>query len=194
MAENEKPEMTNETDTLEAAVERLKEKEKRTVELEREVAELKAENEKLRSGLKSTSGRVLEGGTGSAAPTVGKNNKLFIIDAVAMFRHNLRSLLLGSGFEVVGEAGFPDEATIIEDVLQKRPDMVTIDFRMPGLESEKVIGRIRSSLPNAKVVIVSAELSPDEIHSLIKAGAHGFITKPVHRDRLITVLEGLSST
>lgn len=179
MAENEKRGLSEVLEELEAVSERLALEEEKSAGLSREIAEMKAEIEKVRPDP-----------VGEANQT---NLRVLLIDGVLMFRHNLRLLLEASGFEVVGEVGTSDEAAIMESLLLTNPDIVTIDYYMYGLERTRVISKIRSSLPDAKIVIISAELSPSELQSSLEAGAHDFVTKPIQKEQLVSVLERLLS-
>lgn len=61
--------------------------------------------------------------------------------------------------------------------LYKNPSIITLDYSLPDMPGEKVLGQIRSQDPNISVIIVSAQ---EKIHTaveLLKSGAYDYITK-----------------
>ena len=69
--------------------------------------------------------------------------------------------------------------------LHKNPAVVTLDYSLPDMPGEKVLGEIRSFDPNINVIIVSAQ---EKIHTaveLLKLGAYDYISKDHEtKDRL----------
>ncbi|MCD6118934.1 response regulator transcription factor, partial [bacterium] len=119
------------------------------------------------------------------------NKNVLIIDHVKMFRISLASMLNANDYKVVGEVWSPDESTIIETLLLKAPSIITIDYNMPELSCGHLIKRIKTTAPDAKIVIISEELSSEEISAMLRAGANDFVTKPVQQIKLLAVLKGL---
>lgn len=175
-------------EALEAILEMLAKKEAQLADLADELDQVKADNEKLRAVIGATAIQTTEENE-ITRPTAAK--KVMIIDHVKMFRINLANILTANGYKVVGEIGIPDEAAVIETLLLKAPSIVTIDYQMPGLNCLQIIKRIKSTAPDVKTVIISAELSLDAIYGLLKAGVNDFVTKPVQQSRLVSVLRSL---
>jgi len=100
-------------------------------------------------------------------------------------------MLNANDYKVVGEVCSPDESTIIETLLLKAPSIITIDFHMPELNCGHLIKRIKTTAPDAKIVVISEELSSEEISAMLRAGANDFVTKPVQQIKLLAVLKDL---
>jgi DNA-binding NtrC family response regulator len=70
--------------------------------------------------------------------------------------------------------------------LYKNPAVITLDYSLPDMPGEKVLGQIRSHDPNINVIIVSAQ---EKIHTaveLLKLGAYDYISKDHEtKDRLL---------
>ncbi len=70
--------------------------------------------------------------------------------------------------------------------LYKNPAIITLDYSLPDMAGEKVLGQIRSHDPNINVIIVSAQ---EKIHTaveLLKSGAYDYISKDHEtKDRLL---------
>lgn len=83
-----------------------------------------------------------------------------------------------------------DPAGVLDALQEFKPDMVLLDFYLPGSNGIEVAQGIRDSghafLP---IVLVSAEHDPDLRFDAIRMGADDFITKPVKPRHLVTTVE-----
>jgi DNA-binding NarL/FixJ family response regulator len=93
--------------------------------------------------------------------------------------------------EVVGEAHSGDE--LIQLVDRRRPDIVLMDLKMPGLHGIDMIGRIRSEFPEVKTVVLSACDDRPTIDSALHAGASAYVLKSAHTVDIASVLRQASS-
>jgi DNA-binding NarL/FixJ family response regulator len=88
-----------------------------------------------------------------------------------LLREGLASLLEGSGFEVVGQAG--DGVRLLELVRDRRPELVVVDIRMPpthtseGLEAARVI---RAEFPETAILVLSAHAEVEHAMELLAGG------------------------
>ena len=100
---------------------------------------------------------------------------MLIVDDQECFRRAAQSLLSATaGFEAIGESASAEEA--IEAAVQLRPELVLVDVRMPGLDGFETSRRIRAVLPDAVVVLVSADPDP-EPDQVEASGAATFVPK-----------------
>lgn len=78
---------------------------------------------------------------------------------------------------------------------QFRPDLIILDYMLPDVNGNVVCQTIRKNdeFANTKIMIVSGVVNPDEIDSLLKAGAQEFVKKPFNIsqivEKIISVLE-----
>ncbi|RDI75718.1 Response regulator receiver domain [Gaiella occulta] len=74
----------------------------------------------------------------------------------------------------------------------QRPDLVLLDLRLPDVDGEEVLRRLRVGpawpLP---VVIVSGDAQLPRAAALEQAGASGYLSKPVDVERLLALVDGL---
>ncbi len=77
--------------------------------------------------------------------------------------------------EIVGEAADGREA--VRQCLQWKPDVVTMDIRMPGVDGIQATGQIRRLLPQVAVLAVSSEAELWTVQQMFAAGASGYILK-----------------
>lgn len=111
---------------------------------------------------------------------------VIIVDDQAPFRMAARMVVqLTDGFDVVGEAETGEESVVM--AAQLRPDLVLMDFNLPGIDGMEATRRIRQSGPKAPVVVMLSTYEADEYGPrAIQAGAATFIPKSeFDPDRLV---------
>jgi CheY-like chemotaxis protein len=75
--------------------------------------------------------------------------------------------------------------------LTASPDLVLLDLHLPDMDGIEVLHRLRSDpmTSDLRVVIVSADASPNQMNRLLAAGAYAYLTKPLDVRRLLEVLD-----
>ena len=101
--------------------------------------------------------------------------RLMLADDHRMLREGLRRSMAEQGFDMVGEARDGAEAVELARVLQ--PDVILMDVTMPELDGVEATRRIRSALPQVKVVMLTMHADQDVLASAIRAGASGYLVK-----------------
>lgn len=78
------------------------------------------------------------------------------------------------------------------DELKSNPDLITLDFRLPDFTGADLFDKIQSFNPDIPVVIISEQQDIETAVSLLKKGAHDYLTKTDDiRDRLVHLLNQL---
>jgi two-component system chemotaxis response regulator CheB len=128
--------------------------------------------------------------------------RVLVVDDSTVVRQILVSMLeTVPGFEVVGQARDGEEAVRLTARL--RPDVITMDIRMPRLDGLGAIRQIMSSTPTPIVVVAASVYEPDRniAFSAIEAGALTVVEKPSGisseayesaRDQLVTTIRLMS--
>jgi DNA-binding NtrC family response regulator len=80
-------------------------------------------------------------------------------------------------------------AQALELVEKTSPDLVLLDYQMPGMNGTEVLRAIRQDQKELPVVIITAHGSIERAVEAIKAGADDFITKPFDPDHLALVIK-----
>lgn len=80
--------------------------------------------------------------------------KVLVVDDTDHVRRMLDTMLSMDGFDVVGTAG--DGETAIAETDQLDPDVVVIDYMMPGMDGLECARQIRQRRPDQLVIIYTA--------------------------------------
>ncbi len=91
--------------------------------------------------------------------------------------------------EVIGTYTFATEA--LKEILEKKPDIVFTDIRMPVISGLEIISKIRENELNTEVIIVSGFAQFEYAKEAIKKGAFDFILKPLDMEENDSLLERL---
>jgi DNA-binding NarL/FixJ family response regulator len=102
-----------------------------------------------------------------------------------------RALERSEGIEVVGEARSPAEAMALID--RRRPDLVLMDLRMPGVRGTEHIEQVRTNWPDVKVVVLSATEDRPSIDAALNSGASAFMVKSVSPSDIGAVLRQVAT-
>jgi two-component system chemotaxis response regulator CheB len=119
-----------------------------------------------------------------AAARTAKPSRILVADDSTFMRRLLTQALRDAGFEVVGEAADGDEALSLYREL--RPDAMTLDLAMPGMDGIGVLRALRGERSSLPVVVVSA-FSPAHGARAVDAlaeGAFDLVAKPAFGEPL----------
>ena len=100
--------------------------------------------------------------------------RVLIIDDEVTARRALGQGLREYGWEVL-EAG--DGTAGLEAAARGRPDVVLLDLRLPGLQGEQVLGRLRVT-SRVPVIVISAKREEDDRVAALDLGADDYLVKP----------------
>jgi DNA-binding NarL/FixJ family response regulator len=104
-----------------------------------------------------------------------------------IFRETLELLLgLRGDFDVVASVGTGQEAVDVCGAL--RPDVVLVDYRMPGLSGAQTTEAVLQVSPETRVVCLTASVSSAEIDELHNAGAIACVAKDEDLDRIVAAI------
>ena len=117
-----------------------------------------------------------------------KGRRLLVVDDGIDSRHLLRGMLEPAGFEVHEAC---DGVQALDAIVQLRPELVLMDWRMPLLDGLEATRRLRAdrSLPQPCVVILAASAFEEARQQALAAGADEFLRKPVEQSRLFRMLQ-----
>jgi DNA-binding NarL/FixJ family response regulator len=110
--------------------------------------------------------------------------RVVVVEDNDVFRNALEVLLtLGGEIEVV--ASEADGERIVERCTELAPDVLIVDYRLPGLDGVQVTRLVRERCPGVAVVALTAAAEAKEREALIEAGASACIGKDRPLDEII---------
>ena len=113
--------------------------------------------------------------------------RILLVDDQALFREGLNTLLsVQPDFQVVGEVSNGEEALRLAAQLQ--PHVVLMDLRMPVLDGVTATRRLRTLLPDCRVIVLTTFDDDEFVFDGLRAGAVGYLLKDVSSDKLFEAL------
>jgi DNA-binding NarL/FixJ family response regulator len=117
--------------------------------------------------------------------------RILIADDHKILREGLTSLLEKQpGFGVVAEA--EDGLNAFAAVKKHRPDIAILDIGMPGLNGIELTRKIRSEMPQTKVIALSMHADRRFVMGILQAGANGYLLKDSAFAELITAVTAVA--
>jgi DNA-binding response OmpR family regulator len=120
--------------------------------------------------------------------------KVLVVDDEHYMRKVVRALLMSIGVRTVFEA--PDGPSGLEMIRLNQPDVVIVDWQMPGLDGAGFVRMVRSPqtfpLPEIPIIMLTGHGERSRVIHAIEIGVNEFLLKPVSskalRDRIVAVL------
>jgi len=120
--------------------------------------------------------------------------KVLVVDDDHYMRKVVRTMLAAIGVKTVYEA--PDGIIGLDVVRKFLPDLVIVDWEMPGLDGAQFVRIVRSPgkfpLPDLPIIILSGHGDRWRVLEAARIGAHEYLLKPVSikslQDRIVAIL------
>jgi response regulator NasT len=94
--------------------------------------------------------------------------RVMVVDDTDHVRGMLVDMLELDGFEVVGQASSGPDA--IRIAAESRPDVIIMDYKMPGMDGLTAARAIRSDRPDQAIILYTAYLDPQLEEQARQAG------------------------
>lgn len=91
------------------------------------------------------------------------------------------------GIQIVGEAA--DTTGLLLAMTNKAPDLVLLDWELPGLPAAQLLRLLRYERPSLKVIAMSSR--PEAREAALEARANAFISKGASPERVLKILNEL---
>jgi CheY-like chemotaxis protein len=120
--------------------------------------------------------------------------KVLLVDDELYMRKVVRTMLMGMGVRTIYEAA--DGPAGLEMIRSVAPDVVILDWEMPGLDGMSFVRMVRSPmtfpLPDVPIIMLTGHGERSRVIEAITVGVNEFLLKPVSskalQDRLVAVL------
>ncbi len=114
-----------------------------------------------------------------------------VADDQQLVRDGLRLILELSGIDVLGEATDGEEAVRL--VLDRRPDVVLMDLRMPRMDGIEATRRIHAAGSPTRVLVLTTFEGEELTFRALRAGACGYLLKDAGGARLVAAVEAAAA-
>ena len=115
------------------------------------------------------------------------SKRVMVVDDSRLVRVQMEDVLRGTDYEVVAHCRSGEDA--VQRYAGVRPDLVTMDIIMPGIDGLETAQVILEEHPDARIIMVSSLAYDDTIEAADRIGAKGFLYKPLERQPFLEALE-----
>jgi DNA-binding NarL/FixJ family response regulator len=116
-----------------------------------------------------------------------------IVDDHEMVREGLRvSLSRAPHIRVLGEAADGESAVALAE--RRKPDVVIMDVRMPGMDGIETTKLLAARVPSAAVLIFTAYDDRTQLTRGLDSGARGYILKEANSEQLVRAIEKVAAS
>jgi DNA-binding NarL/FixJ family response regulator len=114
--------------------------------------------------------------------------RILLVEDNAVFREALELLFsLRDDLDVVGSV--EDGAAVVAACKELDPDVVLMDYRLPGLDGVQATRAVRAECPRSAVVCLTASADGREMEALVAAGATACLTKDQELEEIVDAIK-----
>ena len=114
--------------------------------------------------------------------------RILLVEDNEVFREALELLLgLRSDIEVV--ASVADGTDAVPACVEHDPDVVVMDFRLPGIDGVQATAAVLDACPGAKVISLTGAADEREVEALYEAGVVACLRKDQELDEIVAAIK-----
>jgi DNA-binding NarL/FixJ family response regulator len=118
--------------------------------------------------------------------------RVVLADDHTMIRETLAQVLQESGcIQVVGQAA--NGAGALETAASARPDVIVLDYSMPGMDAGSTIQALLGRFPHLKVLVLTMHENIHYAVRVLESGAHGYVVKSAAVAELVEAIQTVSA-
>ena len=114
---------------------------------------------------------------------------ILVVDDSLILRKNIKKYITTLGHNIAGEAKTGVEA--VQMTRHLKPDLITMDITMPDMDGISAVKKIREFDKNVNIVMVTSHGQEEMVVESLKAGAKGYILKPITEEKLAKSINNL---
>lgn len=108
-------------------------------------------------------------------------SKILVVDDEVKPCEILKRFLERKGYEIFTSN---NGKVALEKVKNEKPDIILLDIRMPEMDGIEVLKRVREFDKDVSIIMVTAIKDEEVSEEALKAGADGYINKPIDLNHL----------
>jgi DNA-binding NarL/FixJ family response regulator len=101
--------------------------------------------------------------------------------------------LLGTAPDIKCLGAFDSAEAALPQILAKKPDIVLMDIKLPGMSGIQCVAAIKKVLPGMQVIMVTIYEDSERIFRALKAGANGYLVKSSPPEQLLSAIRDVST-
>ncbi|MEO8594581.1 MAG: response regulator transcription factor [Candidatus Solibacter sp.] len=118
--------------------------------------------------------------------------RTILVDDHLLVRRGFRRMLEDDpAIAIAGEAGDGQEAVDLAE--RVRPDVIVMDYALPSMNGATAARKIRASLPDAAILILSMHSEPACVRNCMEAGVRGYLLKNAMDLELVAAVKTLAA-
>ncbi|MGJ3243683.1 MAG: sigma-54-dependent transcriptional regulator [Opitutales bacterium] len=114
------------------------------------------------------------------------NATVLVIDDDTEIRYSLQRVLSSRGFEVVEAESGEKGLEVAESI---NPEVILLDNRMEGMSGLETLQHLRTSVPTAMIILMTAYSNTQTVIEAMKFGAFDYVSKPFDVKKLVAMTE-----
>ncbi|AEG14143.1 response regulator receiver and ANTAR domain protein [Desulfofundulus kuznetsovii DSM 6115] len=112
--------------------------------------------------------------------------RIVVAESDRDFRARLKEILRHAGYMVIGET--QDGRSLLQMVFQTTPELVILEYRLPGSEGIDVAGIIEEH--HVAPVVLTADLHQQNVAELVRSpGVYGVLPRPLQEEMVVPTIE-----
>jgi DNA-binding NarL/FixJ family response regulator len=115
-----------------------------------------------------------------------KKTVIVVEDDKGLREQLLQILESASDIKCLGAFISGEEA--LPKILDKKPDVVLMDIRLPGMSGIQCVAEIKKMIPDMQIIMVTIYEDSERIFRALKAGANGYLVKSSPPEQLIQAI------
>ncbi len=117
---------------------------------------------------------------------------IFLAEDELIIRENIKNNIEWEkqGFDFLGAAA--DGELALPIILEKKPDILISDIKMPFLDGLQLATIVKKKLPSTKIIFLTGYKEFDLAQKAINIGVTDYLLKPITTNRLVTLLKELA--
>lgn len=112
---------------------------------------------------------------------------ILIVDDEALIRWSVGESLEAAGYSVVEAATAAEALAAIGN--GNGIGVVVLDLKLPDSNDLGLLRRIRSSVPQCRIILMTAHGTPEVLDEALRSGAFAVLTKPFDLSRLVQLVD-----
>jgi DNA-binding NarL/FixJ family response regulator len=125
-------------------------------------------------------------------PTANTKKNVIIVEDDRGLREQLVEIL-ESVPDIKCLGAFASAESALPQILEKKPDVVLMDIKLPGMSGIQCVAEIKKVLPTSQVIMVTVYEDSERIFRALKSGANGYLVKSSPPAQLLAAIRDVST-